>query len=1630
MALSQEDADRMQEEISQLKKKLQEEKDRRAGEQQRLKERTRETFQKMKDECNSQVAKLNSELQEARQQVEAKGSAEAKANDALIAQTRQAKELEAKLEQASKSVKESPPLVQHESQALELKSQVSELEEKLQASKQERANSIQEVVNKAKERCQEFATRNRELEDGRKELQERLQAEMNASQELKEFATETANYKEQLFRVQEELSKSKEQVLQKENGCDTEKEQELKKFSDEVQRLEQVVEQQSTALNKSTEIADQKSAEISGLQVKLGEISRDKDDVLSVLQQQESQLQAQLHESSIKYNSLHDESQQAAECSSNLRAEILQIQHMEVEATQQSKENCAVVQRELDEMRHEMKEKLTLSEASCAQGNSELESLQVQSSELRQTLDACKLSLSQQEQSAAVAETSARQHLEKAEQLEKDVAELRPHQEAALKTGEVIASLTTEMKQLETKLTQSAQYNDTTTEASQQEVLRWKGQAHVEQELATKAQAKSEQLQEEHSKLQCMLSACRDSLRQQEHHAEAAEKSARAKQEEVEQMQHDSADLVRQKEYAQQSEEVAQQLQAEISNLQARLVDSAEKCARGVEAAHGDVERWKTQADLEEEEARNAKLHQDSLRTECSELSNMLEACQTSLSHHEHNAEGAESSARLHFEKAEQLEKDVAELRPHQEAAFRTGEAIEELREEIKQLEVKLAQDAQQTEASSEAAQQKVQSCREQLHLEKQVAANMQEVTEQMRQETSELQGVLQECQASLKQQVHRAGAAEHAARERQEEIEHLQSSNAALSSQREHAQQSEETIQKLQAEISNLQTQLGDSTERSKESLEAVHGDLAMWKQQVDRESEVARHAILDKDHLRTEHSELASILENCKVSLTQREQSAHDAQLLANQHKEEVESLREKNAAVYSEKEEMSNSAHGNDALNIELKAELKRLQNRLEFNEEEHQKCLEEARTDISLWKEEHQNEAKTASDARQGSEETQTKLQHELTVLSQRLHDSDSDAAKARAEFSQLSEQLSKAESVVNQEQLCADQAEKAVAVQKEEIERALQSSIEARSSHELSEEALQGKAVLVDNLEQEIARLRERLPAKDSQIELLTTKLEHSCKQLAIFESDAAGEGAKHEASAVAAKHNVEQLQIELAKMQESTGEHSQRRDQHIHNLQEELQASCSELNTAELQMQTKLEAVVETTRAHYDEEIRCCLQGQSEKAMESECLHRDLSDLKGKVAEFTQSEDEARNAQEENTRLKATITELQGQLIEKGAVTADAQQLSATANEMQLQLHKAIENEACSEQSVADLRSQIESMQCTSIAERQRCEDAEFKMQHLQDQLHHVQEQHKSAEQAVELLNAQQLSAEAEIERLQYSLPPSENHQTHDLERERHLQSEVEQLQAEKADSDSKSWHLQEEMSTLRRDLVAQQHQVEEAEHHKQQLQSQIGTLQASVELARAEGTQAAALEREVISLQSQLATMKEQAAPAQDVGNRVCELEKRLASVEQERQVAVQNAFAAGRKAEQELLANKHTGDQDTTISLERRIEELELQLSRAEGSSAALQDAAARAAERLQVQALRERELEERLAQASTIETKASVVQMVMDARSGIRGICRAATGRCRGGRQGYEQPPSPPPMTPPAEHIHSGV
>ncbi|CAK0821951.1 unnamed protein product [Prorocentrum cordatum] len=126
MAVSLEEAAQLREEHAKMVATLQEERDRRASEQERLKERTRDTFQQLKDRCNAQVADMRGKLVEA------------------------------------------------EAESGQLRGQLLKLNDKLLAAERSKADSIEEVVGRARDQRQELAKDNDWLRKASEERDQRI----------------------------------------------------------------------------------------------------------------------------------------------------------------------------------------------------------------------------------------------------------------------------------------------------------------------------------------------------------------------------------------------------------------------------------------------------------------------------------------------------------------------------------------------------------------------------------------------------------------------------------------------------------------------------------------------------------------------------------------------------------------------------------------------------------------------------------------------------------------------------------------------------------------------------------------------------------------------------------------------------------------------------------------------------------------------------------------------------------------------------------------------------------------------------------------------------------------------------------------------------------------------------------------------------------------------------------------------------------------------------------------------------------------------------------------------------------------------------------------------------------------
>merc|ERR1712203_1284857 len=132
----------------------------------------------------------------------------------------------------------------------------------------------------------------------------------------------------------------------------------------------------------------------------------------------------------------------------------------------------------------------------------------------------------------------------------------------------------------------------------------------------------------------------------------------------------------------------------------------------------------------------------------------------------------------------------------------------------------------------------------------------------------------------------------------------------------------------------------------------------------------------------------------------------------------------------------------------------------------------------------------------------------------------------------------------------------------------------------------------------------------------------------------------------------------------------------------------------------------------------------------------------------------------------------------------------------------------------------------------------------------------------------------------------------------------------------------------------------------------------------------------------------------------------------------------AVREAFAAGQRS-----AKEGTGkpDLESDKEMRQRLRDMEGQLARAEGSAAALQDAALRAAERLQAQAVRERELEARLAGLSSVDSSSWGVRAALGVVGGVNMLVTSATSRCMKPKREIDQEGQS--LTAPADTPHDG-
>merc|ERR1712203_75225 len=121
----------------------------------------------------------------------------------------------------------------------------------------------------------------------------------------------------------------------------------------------------------------------------------------------------------------------------------------------------------------------------------------------------------------------------------------------------------------------------------------------------------------------------------------------------------------------------------------------------------------------------------------------------------------------------------------------------------------------------------------------------------------------------------------------------------------------------------------------------------------------------------------------------------------------------------------------------------------------------------------------------------------------------------------------------------------------------------------------------------------------------------------------------------------------------------------------------------------------------------------------------------------------------------------------------------------------------------------------------------------------------------------------------------------------------------------------------------------------------------------------------------------------------------------------------AVREAFAAGQRSAKEGVGKP---DSESDKEMRQRLRDMEGQLARAEGSAAALQDAASRAAERLQLQAVRERELEAKLASLGSVDGASWGVRAVLGAVGGMSTLVTTATSRCVKSKKEIEQEDMP--------------
>jgi len=173
-------------------------------------------------------------------------------------------------------------------------------------------------------------------------------------------------------------------------------------------------------------------------------------------------------------------------------------------------------------------------------------------------------------------------------------------------------------------------------------------------------------------------------------------------------------------------------------------------------------------------------------------------------------------------------------------------------------------------------------------------------------------------------------------------------------------------------------------------------------------------------------------------------------------------------------------------------------------------------------------------------------------------------------------------------------------------------------------------------------------------------------------------------------------------------------------------------------------------------------------------------------------------------------------------------------------------------------------------------------------------------------------------------------------------------------------------------------------------------------------------------------------------------LASRVSELEGQLAVVVQERDSIAARLAVSERQLDLQrqggyvpptppetslptVSSDVHHGPYRTSLeletdapSLQARVRELEARLARSEGTTVALRDAAARATERLNEQAVKERELETRMQALATTDQPA-VVSMLSNGLTLASNLGQMTFGRCRVRRNYDEVPLGTPPSTP---------